>query len=415
MKAKPQFLPPPFAILVLLLLFFTPNLTYARLADPSKKNNPTQNDVNYDKSKKVLLVFTQGLKEEIYTIYGHAALRIIDNATNEDIIYNWGVFDFNAPNFVGKFVRGNTTDYKLDTQDSDDFISSYRSLGATVYQHELNLTPNEIKKLQKLLNENLKSPYYHYNFVFDNCSTRPFVLLEKAIDGRIEYPKVEYVSRRQMVDGFATDRPWLVFGTDVVLGKPADVPIGATEQLFLPPYANEIVTHATITNHQNLKRNLVTTSQSLAPFGQPNQLKPTATIATPRVVMTAILIITLLVVLFTSGNSLLFRIWGTAVFTGIGIIGCLITFLSFFSLHPLVYPNFNILLFHPLYLVVSIPSLWIKRNTFFRFYHLIVGAIVLLYIIIGLTGLLTQIITWPLICLALAGVAISYRYLVHKH
>ena len=45
--------------------------------------------------------------EDIYTIWGHTAIRVVDSMNQTDIVYNYGSFDFNTPNFIAKFVKGN--------------------------------------------------------------------------------------------------------------------------------------------------------------------------------------------------------------------------------------------------------------------------------------------------------------------
>lgn len=55
---------------------------------------------------------TCGPGAEAYSLYGHTALHFIDRANGTDVAVNWGIFDFNKPNFVGRFVFG-LTDYLM--------------------------------------------------------------------------------------------------------------------------------------------------------------------------------------------------------------------------------------------------------------------------------------------------------------
>lgn len=54
--------------------------------------------------------------EEIYSLYGHSALRWHDlhnegPTAGQDLVFNWGLFDFKKPYFVLRFVFG-LTDYE---------------------------------------------------------------------------------------------------------------------------------------------------------------------------------------------------------------------------------------------------------------------------------------------------------------
>jgi hypothetical protein len=59
---------------------------------------------------------------ETYSIYGHSALRIVNNADKTDLVYNWGGFDFRTPNFAWKFAKGRL-DYMLNTESLNNFLS----------------------------------------------------------------------------------------------------------------------------------------------------------------------------------------------------------------------------------------------------------------------------------------------------
>lgn len=83
-----------------------------------------EEDTPHHSDKEVSILFASGIKSEIYAIYGHAAFRIVDHKTGEDKVYNWGIFDFDAPNFIGKFVQGYTTDYMLGVQETERLYPS---------------------------------------------------------------------------------------------------------------------------------------------------------------------------------------------------------------------------------------------------------------------------------------------------
>src|SRR4051794_37017998 len=70
-----------------------------------------------------LLTCTPG--EDLYSTFGHSALRVTDSVGNDDIVFNYGTFDFSEPGFYMKFIRGKLTFY-LSTEDFDSFIQFYK-------------------------------------------------------------------------------------------------------------------------------------------------------------------------------------------------------------------------------------------------------------------------------------------------
>ena len=46
-------------------------------------------------------------QQELYSAFGHSSFRVYDPTNGWDIIYNYGVFDFDQPNFYLNFANGN--------------------------------------------------------------------------------------------------------------------------------------------------------------------------------------------------------------------------------------------------------------------------------------------------------------------
>lgn len=363
-------------------------------------------------SPQVSMLFCGGRLDPIYTIYGHVALRVKDTVAGSDWVYNWGIFDFNAPNFIGKFVKGTTTDYQLGVEKTEDFLRQYNGKGVEVKEVQLLLNAREIDHLLTLIGENLQDPYYHYNFVFDNCSTRPFELLNRVVEGTLTYPPVEPLTRRQMVDGYAKDRPWLKFGTDIVLGLPADRPTEAREQLFLPDYAHAILKAMKIQGEDGRIRPLGG-METTHPFYSGTDQKPLPKLPFPLLPLSVtifLFIVTAFTAFYRGYNSRWFKVWGTVYLLLMGLVGCLVCYLSFFSLHPLVRPNYNILVFHPLLLLISMPTLWMPRNTFGYVYHTLIVLEQLIFLLF-VGWLSAEVFNPAVILLSLGVIAISMRYL----
>lgn len=127
---------------------------------------------NNDSIRLSLLTCAPG--EEIYSLFGHTAIRYENSSQGIDVVFNYGLFSFNTPNFIFRFSLGET-DYQLGATDYERFAAEYAFFGRSVWQQTLNLTDEEKTELIRLLQENYRpeNRVYRYNFFYDNCATRP--------------------------------------------------------------------------------------------------------------------------------------------------------------------------------------------------------------------------------------------------
>ena len=176
--------------------------------------------------------------DEIYSLYGHTAIRYHDlRKGGIDVAFNYGVFDFKKPLFGLRFVFG-LTDYELGAYPYRFFQEEYRRLGSMVTEQVLNLTDEEKAILQLALAENMEDEnrVYRYNYFYNNCTTKARDIIEKSINGKIEYEsRDDYApSYREMVHEMTRDNPWSRFGNDLLLGIQADSKTNMRQQEFLP-------------------------------------------------------------------------------------------------------------------------------------------------------------------------------------
>lgn len=175
---------------------------------------------------------------EIYSLWGHSALRITDPQYGLDLTYNYGTFDFETGNFVLKFLHGNL-DYALSMQSFRAVRRAYRAQGRPVIEQTLNLTPVQQRRLADLLAINMRpeNRRYRYHFLFDNCSTRIRDVLETALGEETlhaaELPD-DAPTFRALIEPYQRAVPFLDAGVDVLLGAPVDRPPDAREIMFLP-------------------------------------------------------------------------------------------------------------------------------------------------------------------------------------
>lgn len=300
-------------------------------------------------------LLTCGPGQEVYNLFGHSAIRVKNEATGVDYVFNYGIFSFNTPNFVLRFCLGQT-DYQLGVQYYDDFVWNYQMQGRFVHEQVLNLTEQEKLQLVAALEENYlpENRIYRYNYFYDNCATRPRDIVERAINGEVRYTEdmdtpQEALTYRGLVHEYTAKQPWSRFGIDLLLGSEADKPISRRASMFVPFYLEEYFHSAQKADLQG--RNIGLIAEELEITAQDESDWPATTPLTP---MRVFLLLFILVAALTAwgikqGRSL----WGLdlLVFAIAGIAGCIIAFMVLFSEHPAVSPNYLLLLLHPLHLI----------------------------------------------------------------
>ena len=300
-------------------------------------------------------LLTCGPGQEVYNLFGHSAIRVKNEATGVDYVFNYGIFSFNTPNFVLRFCLGQT-DYQLGVQYYDDFVWNYQMQGRFVHEQVLNLTEQEKLQLVAALEENYlpENRIYRYNYFYDNCATRPRDIVERAINGEVRYTEdmdtpQKALTYRGLVHEYTAKQPWSRFGIDLLLGSEADKPISRRASMFVPFYLEEYFHSAQKADLQGRNSGLIAEELEITAQDESDWASPT-----PLTPMRVFLLLFILVAALTAwgikqGRSL----WGLdlLVFAIAGIAGCIIAFMVLFSEHPAVSPNYLLLLLHPLHLI----------------------------------------------------------------
>ncbi|MCR4764978.1 MAG: DUF4105 domain-containing protein [Bacteroidaceae bacterium] len=303
-------------------------------------------------------LITCGPGVEVYNQFGHSAIRMKNTSRDIDLIYNYGIFSFDIPNFELRFTLGQT-DYQLGIQYYKDFVDWYAYCNRDVREQVINLSMEEKNTLIKLLNENYKpqNRVYRYNFFYDNCATRPRDLIEKCLQGQLQYAD-DMVSTstgqsfRSVVHEFTTNNAWSQFGIDLCLGSEADKPISRRLMMFIPLYLEQYFNQAVIhTDEGTPNKPLVTENRDIVVIDAANKVHPD-TPFTPFRCFTLLFIIVAGLSIY--GIKQQKSLWGLdlLLFATAGIAGCMLTFLATFSEHPTVSPNYLLLLFQPLHLLL---------------------------------------------------------------
>lgn len=320
--------------------------------------------------------------EEIYSLFGHTAIRYEDPAKKIDMVFNYGVFNFNTPNFIYRFVKGET-DYALGVVDYSRFEAEYAYHNRAVWQQTLNLTGEEKEALLRLLQINYQpeNRIYRYNFFFDNCATRPRDKIEECITGKVTYQSIDNRQTfRNIVHQSSKGYEWDRFGMDFCLGVAADRLVSYREEMFAPFYLMDAFANATITDQEKKERPLVSHTAEIV-SEQDFEKEGTFPLTPMRSTLLLFILISAATIYGIRKKK---SLWGIDLFLFMfaGLAGSVIAFLSCFSEHPAVSPNYLIFVFHPLHLILL--PFFISREIKGKrsYYHLINTVVLTLFILI---------------------------------
>ena len=330
-------------------------------------------------------LLTCGPGQEVYNLYGHSAIRVRNEATGVDYVFNYGIFSFNTPNFVMRFTLGQT-DYQLGVQYYEDFVYNYEWQGRFVHEQVLNLSTEVKLKLAMALEENYKpeNRMYRYNYFYDNCSTRPRDMIEKAVNGEVIYTEdmntpLEGLTYRGLVHEYAKRNAWSRFGIDLLLGSEADKPISRRASMFIPFLLEQYFSTAQRTDLQGNRSSLITEEHTIIEQDESDWPSPT-----PFTPMRVFLLLFIVVATLTIwGIRRRKSLWGLdlVLFAAAGIAGCIIAFMVAFSEHPAISPNYLLFVFHPLHLF-CLPWILRKVKNLQRSWYMGTNAVILTLFII---------------------------------
>lgn len=178
--------------------------------------------------------------DEVYSLFGHSAIRIRDERTGLDRSYNYGTFSFDQPFFVVRFLRGNL-DYLLDYAPFEDELFKYQFLERPMIEQTLDLSPTGVQALYDFLENNAlpENRAYRYDFFWDNCSTRIVGAIDSALvatglPASVLPASATNETFRQLLAPYLVGQPLVDVGLNLALGSPGDRVATATEETFLP-------------------------------------------------------------------------------------------------------------------------------------------------------------------------------------
>ena len=295
-------------------------------------------------SSKVSLLTVGRADNEIYQNFGHTAIRVKDSILGWDFVFNYGTFNFGDPDFLKKFIQGKLLYYE-SIDNYPDFESMYREENRWIREQPLNLTQTQKQLLfEKLtINAREENKYYRYDFLFDNCSTRPRnIILSLFKTKSYKADADDKSSFRQLIDRNAKDE-WLDFGMDILIGLPTDKNAGF-DRTFLPEELMQLFDSATVDG----KPLVIGNNIILDVVPEDN----TKNWFTPGLVFWILFSVILLVQIKTKLFSN-YKILPVLYFIILGLFGWLFLCLWFLTLHSTTKWNLNILWAMPLNIPIA--------------------------------------------------------------
>lgn len=310
------------------LLSFLPLSAQQTSPITSLRNGTTKTITLGNNAKIYILTCTPG--QEVWSKYGHTGIRVVDISNKLDIVFNYGIFSLMDEGFYIKFIKGETY-YRLGIESYRQFNRFYSSIGRTTYWQELNLTQQQKQQIfdALLINYQPENRYYLYNFVFDNCATRPYYLIKKALQDSIISTYTGYCDQpyRSTIAHYTRPHSWVDFGINLIFGPKADMPMNNEQRLFLPEELMFYISQAYLSDGTPLVK-----QEHIEPF----VIEPVPWYVNCWVGIALFAIIIIAISLFDRKRGQLS--WWIDAIMGIiyVILLAIVIFLTFFSIHPLV-------------------------------------------------------------------------------
>lgn len=291
--------------------------------------------------------------EEVYALFGHTAIRVVDEAAGIDVVFNYGLFSFDEPHFIWRFVLGET-DYLLGAIDYEYFLGEYAIRGSGVTEQVLNIDDAQASRLMNALvvNSMPANRKYRYNFFYNNCTTKARDKIFEVLDGStIVYNTSsvgEIMSFRDILHLYTDNNLWARFGIDLLLGAPADIKAGRDGAQFAPLIFKNELADASIESASDTIPLVAEQNELLLPEEKTDVVNN----LTPFNVSLLFLLFTLVVMLIEKRTRRCYWGWDILLMGLQGVAGLLLAFMVLFSEHPAVDVNWLLIWLNPLPLFI---------------------------------------------------------------
>jgi hypothetical protein len=292
---------------------------------------------------------------ELYSAFGHSAVRVKDPINSLDVVFNYGVFDFDQPNFYLNFTRGNLL-YKLSVGHFPSFRDYYISENRFIHAQLLNLDSAQSQKYFDFLQWNAQpeNADYLYDYFYDNCATRIREGLIEVFGSNITIDS-NYTQGgktiRELCDMYLKEQAWGDLGIDICLGLPMDKKASAWEYMFLPDYLEKALRQAKIKESvQSQEKNLVNSRSVIFASQGGSSNSP---LLNPYAAFALILLLAIFFTVYSYQQPRKARFFDFTLFIILGLVGFLLFVLWFFTNHQAAANNFNLLVFLPTHVILA--------------------------------------------------------------
>lgn len=318
---------------------------------------------------------------EVYSVYGHSAIRVYDEAYNYDAVFNYGIFDFSSPNFLYRFAKGQT-DYKLGVYSFDDFVVAYKKARRSIFEQVLNLSQTEKQKIFDFLIWNAKpeNRVYRYNFFFDNCATRIRDVVEDNVEGGVNYVEGtgSHKTLRQLTKDYHGRLLWYDFGTDILVSADADREATLREDMFLPDY---VMMHFATATRGTGNSKVVKKAHYI--YESHEEVYRSSKLIGPFVVFLLLLVLISWVSFKQYQKGQMKNALNNVVYGISGFMGLVLVWFVLFSEHPAMSPNYNLCWAVPLNLIFVFAWTVKKWRPVLKYYHLFISIWMILFVCFG--------------------------------
>ena len=329
-------------------------------------------------STQVSVITIGPYEKELYSAFGHSGIRFWDPSNGIDYFYNYGIFDFDQPNFYLNFLHGKLL-YKVGKYNYKSAEAFYKSQNRFIKEQILDIDDNDKMLLFKYLEENVQpeNSSYLYNYIFNNCATKIRDVLFSVFQERVEFKSEgEGMSFRSLMDLYLKKNEWGDLGIDICLGSSIDVEASNLDQMYLPDYLFTGLEIATLDNKKLVNETLT----YIPDYNEYNQ-----SIFSPKLIFIIVLLISIYISFRQIKYGLKYKYFDLILFCGSGLIGLLIIYLWGFTDH-LSKNNFNILWASPINFIL--PFLF-SRETHKKWF--------IIYVIFYIAVLISLLILWNFI------------------
>jgi Domain of unknown function (DUF4105) len=340
--------------------------------------------------------------DAVYQIWGHTVLHLRDPKNGINECYDYGTFNFNQPNFIGKFLQG-TLPYKMTVVDFDLLVNHYQQKeNRSATERFLNLNPVQKQELYDFLINNYKpeNREYKYRFFYYNCASRIRDILAQICGKSLVFNNKINANKsyRQWIHEYAKDKlPWTDFGMSLAIGLPSDEVTRADGAMFLPENLAIGLENAKIMQNGVLQP-LIKESKQWTFATAPDL---STSVLVPRNVCFIFLILVIALTYYQNKKENKNVIFDKIFFSILGLMGWFIIGLWFFTDHGVTEKNMNVIWAMPLFL----PLIYFMKSKFFQpflYIYALLNIVLLLCWTIKPQGIPAPVI--PLILAALVRV-----------